>query len=71
MESQKIMVLNHLKSGKSITQKEAIDLFGAYRLSDIIYRLRQQGYDISCEIKYGKNRYGNTVNWAEYWLYQN
>ena len=39
-------VLAHLKSGKTFSQAEAIDLFNCYRLSAIIQRLRNAGYDI-------------------------
>jgi hypothetical protein len=39
-------ILQHLKDGKRLTQKEAINEYGAYRLSGIIHSLRRQGYDI-------------------------
>ena len=39
-------ILQHLKDGRRLTQKEAINEYGAYRLSSIIYALRKQGYDI-------------------------
>ena len=39
-------ILQHLKDGKRLTQKEAINEYGAYRLSSIIHSLRKQGYDI-------------------------
>jgi hypothetical protein len=39
-------ILQHLKDGRRLTQKEAINMYGAYRLSSIIYSLRKQGYDI-------------------------
>ena len=39
-------VLSHLKQGRSITQIDAIRLFNCYRLSAIIQRLRNAGYDI-------------------------
>ena len=39
-------VLAHLKQGKTISQAEAIDLFGCYRLSAVILKLRDAGYDI-------------------------
>lgn len=43
---KKYMVLAHLKSGKSITGMQAIDLFDYYRLSDGILKLREAGYKI-------------------------
>ena len=39
-------ILQHLKEGRRLTQKEAINEYGAYRLSGIIYSLRKQGHDI-------------------------
>ena len=39
-------ILQHLKDGRRLTQKEAINEYGAYRLSSIIYSLRKQGHDI-------------------------
>ena len=39
-------ILQHLKDGRRLTQKEAINMYGAYRLSGIIYALRNQGHDI-------------------------
>ena len=39
-------VLNHLKSGKTITQAEAAKSYDYYRLSANIERLRRQGHDI-------------------------
>ena len=45
-ETQKSMVLYHLKNQKSITSWEAITKYHITRLSAIIYDLRQEGYDI-------------------------
>ncbi|WP_435337249.1 helix-turn-helix domain-containing protein [Acinetobacter sp. LH3_13] len=39
-------ILNHLKSGRSITAAEAVRLYNYYRLSANIERLRKAGYDI-------------------------
>ena len=39
-------ILQHLKDGRRLTQKEAINEYGAYRLSGIIYSLRKQGHNI-------------------------
>ncbi len=39
-------ILNHLKSGRSITAVEAVRLYNCYRLSANIKRLRRQGHDI-------------------------
>lgn len=45
-DTQLQQVLNHLKQFKTITQLEAINLFNCFRLSAIILRLRNVGYDI-------------------------
>lgn len=39
-------VLAHLKNGKTLSQAEAIHYFDCYRLSAVINRLRNVGYDI-------------------------
>ena len=39
-------ILNHLKSGRSITSAEAVRLYNCYRLSANIERLRKAGYNI-------------------------
>lgn len=44
--SQVKMVRDHLLSGGSITPIEALNMFGAFRLSHIIYVLRNEGMDI-------------------------
>ena len=40
-------VLEHLQTYGCITSLEAIDLYKATRLSDIIYKLRNRGYHIN------------------------
>lgn len=36
----------HILSGKSITGKQALERFGLYRLSAVIFRMRMEGHDI-------------------------
>ena len=50
-------VKQHLQS-KSITSIQAINLYGATRLADIIYRLKEQGLDIITTDKTVIDRYG-------------
>lgn len=45
--TQKEIILSHLLDGKTITNLEAIDLYGITRVSDIISKLRKDGYPIS------------------------
>lgn len=47
--TQKAAILAHLRAGKSITQLQALHLYGCFRLSAVIFRLREQGYIIRTE----------------------
>lgn len=67
-KSQISEVLRYLKENGSITSMLAIQLFGATRLSGIIYNLRKEGYNIKTVKKPGINRYGNHNTYAEYVL---
>ena len=52
-------VLDYLKSHKKgITSKQAFEMFGATRLSSIIFQLRKQGYNITSINTLVPNRYG-------------
>lgn len=56
--TQKESVLALLESGKSITPIEALNKFGAFRLSAIIFDLKVDGWDIITTMKQGiNNRY--------------
>lgn len=59
-------ILAHLKSGKTITRLEAVNLFGCYNLPARIYDLKKLGYNIEATMKVGKNRNGHSCNYAEY-----
>ena len=67
-KSQKSEVLKYMQSHKGITSIQAIEKFGATRLSDIIFRLRQEGYEIETEQITTKNRYGHATTYAKYSL---
>lgn len=43
-------ILIHLKSGKSITPLEALELWGCFRLGARVNDLRREGYEIETEI---------------------
>ena len=66
--SQNEMILDHLLKGNKITQAEAVERFGCYRLSARIHDLREEGYTIKTTERVAKNRYGNTCYFAEYEL---
>ncbi len=62
-------ILKHLKTHKSgITQMDAVERFGCYRLSARISDLREMGYPIITESETKKNRYGVPCTYARYKL---
>ena len=62
------VVLEHLKQYGTITSLEAIDKYGATRLSDIIYRLRKQGMNIETTDMPFTDRYGTKSKYGKYVL---
>jgi hypothetical protein len=54
----------HFLSGKSLTQLEAIGLYGAFRLAARVHDLKKKGMKVETRIKYDPN--GNP--YAEYQL---
>lgn len=65
MESQRKNVKNWLLSGKSITPLQALQMFGAFRLSAIIYRLK---YEDNMAIKTEMVYETNGKRYAKYYL---
>lgn len=63
-------VLNHLQEHGSITSWEAIERYGATRLSAIIFNLKERGYAIETHSIVGKDRNENRVCYAQYRLVQ-
>ena len=61
-------ILRHLRDYGSISSLEAITEYGCMRLASRINDLKRQGYTISAERGKGKNRYGETTNFAVYRL---
>ena len=61
-------VRNHLKRYGSITQLQALERFGSWRLSATIFRLRGQGMAITTKDVKVKTRYGITTTVAKYCL---
>jgi len=39
-------ILRHLEKGKTITPMESLIVYGIYRLSDCIYKIRNAGHDV-------------------------
>lgn len=67
-KSQISDVIDLLRKQGYITSYEAIEKFGATRLSGIIFILREKGFGIETEMVKGKNRYGHSTNYAIYRL---
>lgn len=61
-------VAMYLMEHGSITSWQAIQMFGATRLSDIIYRLRKRGFIIRSERETVKTRYGSSASIVTYTL---
>jgi hypothetical protein len=53
----------HLKKHKHITSWEAINLYRATRLADIVYKLKNQGFNIETLMVEGEN-----TRFARYFL---
>ena len=66
LSTQCAQIRAHLESGRGITQADAIDLYGCFRLGARIHDLRQEGLDIVTTTRTAKNRYGKRVSFAEY-----
>lgn len=65
VDSQAAAVMKHLKR-RPITQAQAAELYGIWRLADVIYKLRNRGERINTETVESRNRYGHTVSYARY-----
>lgn len=67
-ETQTEMILRYLEMHGSISQKEAAEALGCYRLSARIFDLKALGFDIRKEMASEKNRFGVPTTFARYWL---
>lgn len=66
--TKSFLVLRHLQRHGSITSWEAIQEYGATRLSAIIFNLRHSGWDIPDVWEEHTDRYGETVRFKRYIL---
>ena len=69
--THKDRVLQYLRDVGSITSLDAIREFGNTRLSASIWLLRNEGYNINTTFETNKNRYGEKVSYARYYLEEN
>ena len=58
--------MRHLAMYGTITSAEAMSEYGIMRLASRICELKKDGFAIDREMKSKKNRYGETVTFAEY-----
>lgn len=65
---QRGLVLKHLQTKKYITSWEAIEEYGATRLSAIIFDLRKAGWNIQDRWEVEYNRYGQRTRFKRYFL---
>lgn len=66
--TQNERILKYMQDFGTITTAEAMTELGVYRLASRINDLKRDGYEIKKETVKGKNRYGETVRFAQYSL---
>lgn len=66
--SQEIQIIDFIKSHGSITQKQAVDFLGCYRLSARVWNIRAMGIDVQKEMVIVPNRHGGTARVARYYI---
>lgn len=67
-QTQAEMILKYMEMHGSISQREAAEALGCYRLSARIFDLKALGFDIRKEMASEKNRFGAPTTFARYWL---
>lgn len=65
---QKDRVIEHILAYGSISQLEAFQLYGCFRLASRICDLKKAGYNIGKTMEEGKNRFGEPERHARYFL---
>ena len=68
MTNQETRLLHSLESNKKISPMEAWTELGIYRLSDVVFKLRNKNYEIETERKSVLNRFDEPCSFAEYKL---
>lgn len=75
MMTQNEMILDHLRTYGKITPLSALEQYGCMRLAARISDLREQGkqdgFSIDMNMVSSKNRFGQTVSFAEYTYKEN
>lgn len=68
MQTQNDMILRHLRAFGSISPREALELYGCMRLGARIYDLKRQGFAIRAGRETARNRRGEKVTYARYYM---
>lgn len=68
MTNQEKRLLDYLKTNDKISPMEAWTELGIYRLSDVVFKLRNKDFEIETERKSVMNRFDEPCNFAEYKL---
>lgn len=66
--SQVDRVQDYMEAHGSITQREAIEALGCYRLGARIADLKDRGVGIERIMEEGQNRFGDRTRYARYFL---
>ena len=64
--SQNEMILEYMERNGSITQAEAMNALGCFRLGARIWELRRRGVKIKRVMEDGLNRFGGRIRYARY-----
>ena len=65
MTNQEERLLDYLKVNEKISPMEAWTELGIYRLSDVVFKLRNKNFEIETERKSVMNRFDEPCNFAE------
>lgn len=66
--SMKDRVLISLQGGETLTSVKARDRWGIMDFPKVISMLRQDGHTIHAKTMKGSNRFGDPVQYKQYWL---
>lgn len=66
--TQKERLLKHLQKGQSINPLNSWRILSIYRLAARVHDLKKDGHDIKKRTVSKKNRYGESIKFAEYYL---
>ena len=66
--AQNDRIIDYLTKNGSITQAEAMEKLGCFRLASRINEIRSRGVDIRKIMEEGTNRFGEPVRYARYFM---